>query len=171
VLTDGAGFGGSLDDLAAVRGRVALPVLRKDFLLSRYQLAESRAAGADAVLLIVAALPGDALRALLQQSRELGLAPLVEVHDEREVEAALAAGAGLVGVNNRDLETFRVDLAVGERLLPLLPANVKGIAESGVKTAADARRLRAAGAANLLVGEALVRAADPGALLSEMTTT
>jgi len=168
VLTDGAGFGGSLADLEAVRAVVSLPVLRKDFVLERYQLLEARAAGADAALLIVAALPPDRLRSLLADCRELSLSALVEVHDEREVEAALAAGASLVGVNNRDLGTFRVDLAVSERLLPILPAGVKGVAESGIRTAADARRLRAAGAANLLVGEALVRARDSGALLKEL---
>jgi indole-3-glycerol phosphate synthase len=169
VLTDGPGFGGSLEDLAAVRAEVSIPVLRKDFVIDPYQLLEARAAGADAVLLIVAALPGDALPRLLDQAQRLGLDALVEVHDGSEVEAALAAGAALVGVNNRDLRTFQVDLAVSERLLPNLPPRVKGVAESGVRTAEDARRLRSAGAANLLVGEALVRAADPGALIREMT--
>jgi indole-3-glycerol phosphate synthase len=168
VLTDGPGFGGSLADLAAVRAAVDLPLLRKDFVLDRYQLLEARAHGADAALLIVAALEPDALRRLLGDAAELGLAALVEVHHEEEVEAALAAGARLVGVNNRNLLTFAVDLAVSERLLPLLPADVRGVAESGVRTAADARRLRRAGAANLLVGEALVRAADPAALIREM---
>jgi len=170
VLTDGPGFGGSLDDLAAVRAAVATPLLRKDFLLDRYQLLEARLAGADAVLLIVAALSDPSLRRLLEEASALGLAALVEVHEERELDRAIAAGARLVGVNNRDLRTFAVDLAQSERLLPRLPPGVKGVAESGVRTAADARRLRAAGAVNLLVGEALVRAADPGALLKEMTS-
>ena len=170
VLTDGPGFGGSLADLAAVRGAVTVPLLRKDFVVDRYQLLEARAHGADAALLIAAALAPDALRALVDACGELGLAALVEVHDERELEAALAAGARLVGVNNRDLRTFAVDLAVSERLLPMLPDPVKGIAESGVRTAADARPLRRGGASNLLVGEALVRARDPGALLREMAT-
>jgi len=169
VLTDGPGFGGSLDDLRAVRARVGLPLLRKDFVVDRYQLLEARQAGADAALLIVAALPPEALRRLLADCLELGLAALVEVHDRAETETALACGAGLVGVNNRDLHTFAVDLSASERLLPLLPDGVKGVSESGVRTAEDARRLRAAGAANLLVGEALVRAPDPGALLREMT--
>jgi indole-3-glycerol phosphate synthase len=169
VLTDGPGFGGSLDDLDAVRRAVAIPLLRKDFVLDRYQLLEARAHGADAALLIVAAIPDTLLRRLLDDCRALGLAPLVETHDEREAEAALAAGATIVGVNNRNLRTFEVDLATSERVLPLLPATAKGVAESGVRTPADARRLRAAGAANLLVGEALVRAGDPGALLLEMT--
>lgn len=169
VLTDGPGFGGSLDDLRAVRAAVTVPLLRKDFVIDRYQLLEARLHGADAALLIVAALAPDTLRDLLAACDALGLAALVEVHDRPELETALAAGARLVGVNNRDLRTFAVDLAVSERLLPLLPAGVKGVAESGVRTPEDARRLRAAGAANLLVGEALVRAADPGRLLRELT--
>jgi indole-3-glycerol phosphate synthase len=148
---------------------VSLPLLRKDFVVDRYQLLEARLHGADAALLIVAALPEERLRALLADCAALGLAALVEVHDEAELDVALRAGAALVGVNNRNLATFVVDLAASEQLLPRLPAGVKGVAESGVRTAADARRLRAAGAANLLVGEALVRAADPGALLAEMT--
>ncbi len=169
VLTDGPGFGGSLDDLRAARGAVDLPLLRKDFVLDRYQLLEARAAGADATLLVVAALERDALRRLLHACTELDLGALVEVHDEAELEAALSAGARVIGVNNRDLRTFRVDLAVSERLLPLFPAGVRAVAESGVRTAADAQRLRRAGWANLLVGEALVRAADPAALIGEMS--
>lgn len=169
VLTDGPGFGGSLEDLRAVRGAVRVPLLRKDFVIDRYQLLEARLHGADAALLIVAALAPEALRELLAACAPLGLAALVEVHERAELEAALAAGARIVGVNNRDLRTFAVDLATGERLLPLLPPEVKGVAESGVRTPEDARRLRAAGAANLLVGEALVRAADPGRLLRELT--
>jgi indole-3-glycerol phosphate synthase len=170
VLTDGPGFGGSLADLAAVREAVDVPLLRKDFVVDAYQLLEARAHGADAALLIVAALEPDALRRLADACGELGLAALVEVHDAPEVEVALRAGARIVGVNNRDLRTFVVDLASSERLLPLLPADVRGVAESGVRTVDDARRLRRAGAANLLVGEALVRAPDPGALLREMTS-
>jgi indole-3-glycerol phosphate synthase len=170
VLTDGPGFGGSLADLVAVRAAVDVPLLRKDFVVDRYQLLEARAAGADAALLIVAALAPERLEALLEDCAALGLAALVEVHDEAELTVALAAGARLVGVNNRNLKTFVVDLAVSERLLPGLPRDVKGVAESGVRTPEDARRLRRAGAANLLVGEALVRAPDPGQLLREMTT-
>jgi indole-3-glycerol phosphate synthase len=170
VLTDGPGFGGSLADLVAVRAAVDVPLLRKDFVVDRYQLLEARAAGADAALLIVAALAPERLDALLEDCAALGLAALVEVHDEAELTVALAAGARLVGVNNRNLKTFVVDLAVSERLLPGLPRDVKGVAESGVRTPEDARRLRRAGAANLLVGEALVRAPDPGWLLRELTT-
>jgi indole-3-glycerol phosphate synthase len=147
---------------------VEVPLLRKDFVVDRYQLLEARAHGADAALLIVAALEPAALRRLVEACAELGLAALVEVHDAPEVDVALAAGARIVGVNNRDLRTFRVDLAASEALLPRLPAGVRGVAESGVRTAEDARRLRRAGAVNLLVGEALVRAPDPGALLREM---
>jgi indole-3-glycerol phosphate synthase len=169
VLTDGPGFGGSLEDLVQVRAAVDRPLLRKDFVLDRYQLLEARAAGADAALLIVAALAPDDLRRLHDACDDLGLAALVEVHDRAEVELALAAGARIVGVNNRNLRTFQVDLAASEAILPALPAEVLGVAESGVRSVADAHRLRRAGAANLLVGEALVRAKDPGALLREMT--
>jgi indole-3-glycerol phosphate synthase len=170
VLTDGPGFGGSLEDLAAVRKAVRVPLLRKDFVLDRYQLLEARAHGADAALLIVAAIPDDLLRRLLADCRALGLAALVETHDDAEAAAALAAGATIVGVNNRNLKTFAVDLAHSERVLPSLPASVRGVAESGVRTAEDARRLRRAGAANLLVGEALVRAKDPGALIRQFSS-
>jgi len=168
VLTDGPGFGGSLDDLLAVRARVAVPLLRKDFVLERYQLLEARAWGADAALLIVSALPGDLLRRRLDDCAALGLSALVEVHDLPEAEVAVAAGARIVGVNNRDLRTFRVDLSASEVVLGALPAAVRGVAESGIRTPADVARLRRAGAANFLVGEALVRASDPGLLLAEM---
>jgi indole-3-glycerol phosphate synthase len=168
VLTDGPGFGGSLDDLAAVRRAVAAPLLRKDFVVDRYQLLEARLHGADAALLIVAALAPEPLRRLHDDCAALGLAALVEVHDARELDVALAAGARLVGVNNRNLATFEVDLAASEALLPRLPPGVKGVAESGVKGPAEVARLRRCGAANFLVGEALVRAADPVALLREL---
>jgi indole-3-glycerol phosphate synthase len=166
VLTDGPGFGGSLADLEACRAAVAAPLLRKDFVLDRYQLLEARAAGADAALLIVAALSPAELAALAADAAALGLEALVECHDEAEFEAALAAGARLVGINNRDLRSFRVDLGVSERLLPLAPPGVRVVVESGVRSVDDAARLRAAGAANFLVGEALVRADDPAALLA-----
>jgi indole-3-glycerol phosphate synthase len=168
VLTDGPGFGGSLDDLAAVRARVSVPLLRKDFVLERYQLLEARAWGADAALLIVAALPGDLLRRRLDDCAALGLSALVEVHDLAEAELAVAAGARIVGVNNRDLRSFQVDLAASERVLPALPGGVLGVAESGIRTASDVARLRRAGASNFLVGEALVRAPEPGALIREL---
>ena len=168
VLTDGPGFGGSLDDLRAVRAAVEVPLLRKDFVLDRYQLLEAREAGADAALLIVAALTPEVLLRLLDDCAQLGLSGLVEVHDDAELEIALRSGARVVGVNNRNLRTFQVDLAVSERLFPSLPENVKGVAESGVRTSADAARLFRAGAANLLVGEALVRATDPSRFLAEL---
>ncbi|MGA9521547.1 MAG: indole-3-glycerol phosphate synthase TrpC [Myxococcaceae bacterium] len=165
VLTDGPGFGGSLADLTAVRRVVPVPVLRKDFILDRYQLLEARAAGADAALLLVVALGRERTRALLDAAHELGLEALVECHAPYEVDDALDAGARIVGINNRDLSTFHIDLAVSESLLPRLPEAVRGVAESGVKGVVEARRLREAGAANVLVGEALVKADDPGALL------
>jgi indole-3-glycerol phosphate synthase len=168
VLTDGPAFGGSLDDLRAVRAAGETPLLRKDFVVDRYQLLEARAAGADAALLIVAALSEDGLRRLLDGCGELGLAALVEVHDEADADIALRTGARIVGVNNRNLKSFTVDLRTSERILPLLPAGVKGVSESGVRTVEDAQRLRRAGATNLLVGEALVRAENPGALVREL---
>lgn len=167
VLTDGPGFGGTLEDLREVRAAVSVPVLRKDFLVDPYQVLEARAAGADAVLLIVAALERDRLALLLEHAAAFGMDALVEVHSADELEIALAAGATIVGINNRNLSTFKVDLAVCEALLPRLPAGVLGVAESGVRTLEDAVRLRTAGASNLLVGEALVRAGTPEALLAE----
>jgi indole-3-glycerol phosphate synthase len=171
VLTDGPGFGGSLEDLRRVRATATVPLLRKDFVVDVYQLLEAREAGADAALLIVAALTPTALSELLAAAAELTLDALVEVHTPQELETALRSGATLVGVNNRDLTTFHVDLATSEALLPRIPAGVRAVAESGVRTPKDAHRLRRAGAANLLVGEALVRAADPAALLDQMTDT
>jgi indole-3-glycerol phosphate synthase len=168
VLTDGPGFGGSLDDLRAVRSRVQTPVLRKDFIVSRYQLLEARHAGADIVLLIVAALAPDRLAELHGQAQALGLEVLVEVHDELELEAALEAGARIVGVNNRNLKTFEVDLAVSERVLPRIPSTVRAISESGVKGVEEVRRLRGSGARNFLIGEALVRSGDPARFLDSL---
>lgn len=168
VLTEPRHFGGSLADLEAVRAQVQLPVLRKDFVLAPAQVWEARVAGADAVLLIVAALGDDDLRRLLAVAGEAGMTALVEIHDERETELALAAGAGVVGVNNRDLRTFTVDLGVAEILAPLLAEAKVRVAESGIDTPAAAARMAAAGYHAVLVGEALVRAADPAALVSEM---
>jgi indole-3-glycerol phosphate synthase len=160
VLTDGRFFGGSLDALRAVRQAVDLPVLRKDFVIDRLQVEEARAAGADAVLLIVAALEDTALRNLHDLVCELGMDALVEVHDERELERALEAGAGIIGVNNRDLRTFRTDLAVTERLAPRVPGDAVLVGESGVRSRADVARLGAAGVDAVLVGESLMRQAD-----------
>jgi indole-3-glycerol phosphate synthase len=168
VLTDGPGFGGSLEDLQAVRAAVELPVLRKDFVVDPYQVWEARAAGADATLLIVAALDRIELTQLALAGLEAGVELLVEVHALSELSTAVAMGASMVGINNRDLATFVVDLKTSEALLPHVPAHVRAVAESGVRGPEDVQRLRGAGAANFLVGEALVRAADPGALLAQM---
>jgi indole-3-glycerol phosphate synthase len=168
VLTDEPAFGGRLEHLAQARAAAPLPVLRKDFLLDAYQIDESRVAGADAVLLIVSALAGPALATLHAHARSLDLDVLVEVHDEAELDAALAAGATLVGINNRDLRSFSVDLAVTERLAPRVPAGIVVVAESGIFSGADVRRLSAAGARAFLVGESLLREADPGLALRRL---
>jgi indole-3-glycerol phosphate synthase len=168
VLTEERRFGGSLDDLRAVRAEVAVPVLRKDFVVEAYQLLEARAAGADLVLLIVAALADDELRALHDHARELGLTPVVEVHDEPEAERALAAGAALVGVNARNLKTLEVDPATFGKVAPLL-ADVVRVAESGVGGPDDVRRFVGEGADAVLVGEALVRDGDPEGAVRAMT--
>jgi len=156
VLTDAASFGGSLDDLRCARGAAAIPVLRKDFVLDESQLAEARAAGADAALLIVRILTRRRLGELLAEAGALGLDALVETHDEAEVDAALEAGATIVGVNCRDLGTFRVDLGVSERLLRRIPADRLRVAESGIASADDVARVKASGANAILVGEALM---------------
>lgn len=168
VLTDGPGFGGSLEDLAAVRAAVEVPLLRKDFVVDSYQLLEARAFGADAVLLLANALSPSVLKELLERAAQFNLDALVECHTEAEVEVALSAGANLVGINNRNLSTFEVSLQVSEKLLPLLPSTVRGVAESGVRSLEDATFLRKAGAANLLIGEALVRSEDPGVFLRDL---
>lgn len=168
VLTEPTFFDGSLDHLAAVRDAVDLPLLRKDFVVDPYQLLEARAAGADAVLLIVAALDDRALRALQEEARALELDALVEVHDEQELDRALAAGATLVGVNNRNLRTLAVDVAASERLAPRLRGDVLGVAESGLRTHEDLVRLRAAGYRAFLVGERFMTTPDPGAALRQL---
>ncbi len=168
VLTEPDHFGGSLDDLRAVRDAVDLPILRKDFTLHPAQVWEARAAGADAVLLIAAVLDDEDLAALLAAAAAAGLAALVEVHTAAEARRAAAAGAGLVGVNNRDLATFRVDLATAEAIAPELPPDAVRVAESGIGDAAGAARMARAGYHAVLVGEALVRAADPAALVAEL---
>jgi indole-3-glycerol phosphate synthase len=168
VLTDEEFFKGSDADLLEARAAVALPVLRKDFVVSPYQVYEARALGADAVLLIVALLGPGQLAELHLLARELGMAALVEVHAPAEVEPALAAGACVVGINNRDLTTFQVDLAATEAVRPLLPPEVLVVSESGIATAADTRRVLAAGATAILVGEALVTAPDPAGRIGEL---
>ena len=169
VLTEASRFGGSLADLAAVRAAVTTPLLRKDFIIDAYQLHEARAWGADAVLLIVAALRQHELVALHRGAIELGLAALVEVHDECDLDRALAAGARVIGVNNRNLRTLQVDLAASYRLAPLLPAGVIRVSESGIRSRDDLARLGAAGYHAVLVGERLMTAADPGAALAALT--
>lgn len=173
VLTDLPFFSGSLEDLRFIatlahRHEPARPVLRKDFLLDRYQVVEARAAGADAVLLIVALLQGEDLRAMLGHVAEFGMQALVEVHDEQELEEALTAGATIIGINNRDLRTFTVDLATTERLAPRISQNLTIVAESGIHSADDVRRLQAAGAHAVLVGESLMLADDRQAAVREL---
>ncbi len=168
VLTEPTFFDGTLDHLRAVRQAVRLPLLRKDFIVCPYQLWEARAAGADAVLLIVAALHDGELESLLAEARSTGLDVLVEVHDETELDRALGAGAQLVGVNNRNLRTLAVDVDASRRLGARLPRHVIGVAESGLKTADDLHALRAVGYRAFLVGERLMTAADPGAALREL---
>ena len=166
VLTDAPYFGGSVADLQEARAATEIPVLRKDFTIDEVQVYEARAIGADAILLIAAALPDDAvLTDLHALASELGMGVLVEAHDAAEIERALAAGALVVGVNSRDLATFAEDLGVAESLSALLPADVIAVAESAVRSAADAARMAAAGFDAVLVGEALVRADDPAALV------
>lgn len=165
VLTDAQDFGGSLDDLAAVRAAVPLPLLRKDFTVDPVQVAEARVAGADWVLLIVAMLEGTRLDDCLEAVQRAHAGAIVEVHDEAEVERALAAGAACVGVNNRDLRTLRTDLGTFSRLRRLIPEDVTCVAESGIRDPADAARMVREGAGAVLVGEALMRAADPAAHL------
>jgi indole-3-glycerol phosphate synthase len=168
VLTEQRRFGGSLDDLRSVRGAVATPLLRKDFVVTGYQPLEARAAGADLVLLIVAALDDALLTDLHAQARELGLTVLTEAHDEDEVGRALAVGAELVGVNARNLKTLEVDPGTFGRLAGLIPEGVVTVAESGVGGPEDAARYAAQGADVVLVGEALVKDGNPRAAVGAM---
>jgi len=168
VLTDERFFQGSLGDLVAARAAVSLPCLRKDFVIDPYQIDEARAFGADCVLVIVAACSPVLGRTLLAAAAAAGLDVLTEVHDEAELEWALAAGASLIGVNNRDLRTFETSLATTERLAKRTPPGVLLVAESGIRSNADVRRMQAAGARAVLVGEALMAEPDPGAALREL---
>jgi indole-3-glycerol phosphate synthase len=165
VLTEARFFQGTLEHLEQIRAAVAVPLLRKDFIFDHYQLVEARASGADAALLIVAMLAPAQLQELHAAATELDLDVLVEAHTAAEVERAVAAGATLIGVNNRDLHSFVTRLETAERLRPLIPAGRVTVAESGIETAADIRRLHAVGYDAFLVGESLMRAADPGAAL------
>jgi indole-3-glycerol phosphate synthase len=160
VLTDTPFFGGRDDDLAVARDACPLPVLRKDFMVDPYQIAESRALGADCILLIVAALGDADLRSLAAESLRFGMDALIEVHDEAELDRALALDVGMLGINNRNLKTLRTDLGTFERLAPRVPADRLLIAESGLRTNADLHRMRIAGAAGYLVGESLLRQPD-----------
>jgi indole-3-glycerol phosphate synthase len=168
VLTEPSFFDGSLDDLRAVRQVTGLPLLRKDFIVTGFQVAEARAAGADAVLLIVAALDDRALADLLRLSTEIGLAALVEVHDREELGRALDAGASIVGVNSRDLRTLDVNPEVFETVLPWIPSGVTAVAESGLRTASDVSSLRERGYHAFLIGERFVTETDPGAALHRL---
>lgn len=166
VLTDADFFQGSPEDLQSARRATALPVLRKDFILDPYQVYQSRVMGADAILIIVGAV--DDVSELLGVARDVGLHCLVEVHDEDEIQRAVAAGADIVGINNRDLRSFNTDLTVTERLRPLLPVDVLVVSESGIKTPDDVLRLKRAGADAILVGESLVRSLDPASDLQAL---
>jgi indole-3-glycerol phosphate synthase len=162
VLTDREFFDGELGFLARCRAAVPLPLLRKDFVIDPYQVAEARAAGADGVLLIVAALDAAQLAELAAAARDYGLDALVEVHDLHEVDTALAAGASLLGVNHRDLKTFTIDMTLTAQIAPRVPPSVVLVAESGIRTPGDLRTLGDAGAHAVLVGEQLMRAESPG---------
>jgi indole-3-glycerol phosphate synthase len=168
VLTEQRRFGGSLEDLRVVRAAVSTPLLRKDFVVTGYQLVEARAAGADLVLLIVAALEGSLLKDLHDQARDLGLTVLVEVHDEDEVARAVAVGAELIGVNARNLRTLDVDPGTFGRLVKLLPEDVVKVAESGISGPDDAARYADQGADVVLVGEALVKDGNPRSAVAAM---
>ena len=170
VLTEPHFFSGSVVDLIAVKERIDLPVLRKDFLVDAVQVIQARAIGADAILLIMACLTDQQATDLLEEAATWGLDVLVEAHTADEARRAVDCGARIVGVNNRDLSTFDVDLKMAERIAPLLPAEVVRVAESGIWTADDAMRMAAAGYDAVLVGEALVRSDDPGALIRRFGT-
>jgi len=168
VLTEEHYFLGSIRDLAEVRQVVDIPVLRKDFILESYQVYESVAAGADALLLIVAVLPKRVLRSLLDLCKQLRIAALVEVHTEAELDRAVAAGAQIIGVNNRNLKTLEVNLETSFELRAKMPPGCLAVSESGIKTPADLRRIREAGFNAVLIGERLMTQPDPGAALSEL---
>ena len=168
VLTEPTFFDGSLDHLRLVRAEVDVPLLRKDFVVSEYQLLETRAAGGDAALLIVAALDDRLLRTLVRAADGLQLATLVEVHDEGELDRAIAAGATVIGVNNRNLRTMEVAVDTSRRLIELMPAAVTAVAESGLRSSEDLRELREAGYRAFLVGEALMCEPDPGEALAAL---
>jgi indole-3-glycerol phosphate synthase len=168
VLTERDHFLGELSYLDEVRAVSACPLLRKDFMWTRYQITQSAAYGADCVLLIVGGMDDAVLRECMDEASQYGLDVLAEVHDENELRRAVAAGANLVGINNRNLRTLETDLAVSEHLLPKVPASVFAISESGMRDASDVARLRAAGARGFLIGEALMQSDDPKSLIGAL---
>ncbi len=168
VLTDERWFGGTLADLTAVRTAVGIPVLKKDFHIDPVQLRVGRAAGADAVLLMVAMLPGESLQKMLDATHALGMEAIVEVHTHDELQTALKTNAKIIGVNNRDLTTLKIDLAHGESMLPLIPPGIATIGESGISTHNDRDRMVSAGADAILVGTSLMSTDNPGKALLEM---
>jgi indole-3-glycerol phosphate synthase len=170
VLTEPGFFDGTLGDLTAVTAAVKCPVLRKDFIVDEYQILEARAAGASAVLLIVAGLDDGELRRLFAVAGQMGVDALVEVHDELELKRALAIGATIVGVNSRNLKTLAVDIEAAQRLAPLMPGGIVRVAESGLRTGADVRTLSAVGYHAFLIGERFMDTDDPGAALSGLIT-
>ncbi len=169
VLTERRRFGGSLADLVAVRDAVEIPILRKDFMVDDYQVYEARAFGADVILLIVAALGDSQLQDLNELAKELGLSVLVEVHNEDELERAFELNPLLLGVNARNLKTLEVDLAVCQRLIPMIPKNILAIAESGISSLKEVEQLVQAGARGVLVGETLVKSGNPSETIQEWT--
>jgi indole-3-glycerol phosphate synthase len=170
VLTEERFFQGSLDDLEQIHAAVQVPLLRKDFILDPYQVMEAKSYGADAVLLIAALLEGAMMRDLHEQAGALGLDTVFEVHTAAELQSALAAGAQIIGINNRDLRTFKVDLAVSQKLVRLLPPGIAAICESGIDSIAQIRRVEEWGIHVFLIGESLMRAPEPGKKLRELLT-
>jgi indole-3-glycerol phosphate synthase len=168
VLTDAPWFQGKREDLEAARAACSLPVLRKDFMIHPWQIFESRAMGADCVLIIMAALADDLVEELVSTARSIDLSILVEVHDERELDRALGLNVRLVGVNNRNLKTLKTDISMTEKLAPLVPADRIPVAESGIRSPADVRRMADAGARCILVGEHMMRQADVAAAAREL---
>ena len=168
VLTEQRRFGGSLADLDAVRSRIEIPVLRKDFMVDEYQFLEARAHGADIVLLIVAALSKSQLKDFYDLATELGMASLVEVHTQSELESAMDISSRIVGVNSRNLKTLEVSASVFEELIPTIPSSVIRVAESGISTRADVAQAQKAGATAILVGESLVKSGDPISAMREL---
>ncbi|HUR70784.1 MAG TPA: indole-3-glycerol phosphate synthase TrpC [Candidatus Limnocylindrales bacterium] len=168
VLTEERFFLGDLHDLEQIHANVALPLLRKDFMLDSYQIVESKSFGADAVLFIAAMLDNQLMSELRQQASELQMDSLVEVHSEAELEVALNVGAQLIGINNRDLKTFAVSLATTERLAPLVPAGIPAVCESGIDSIEQIRRVESLGVHVFLIGESLMRAPEPGLKLANL---